>query len=271
MTGVVLITGCSSGFGLEIAAAFAARGDQVVATLRDPARGEVLRGRLGPEADIRELDVTQPASIERAVANTLASHGRIDVLVNNAGIGAVGALEVVPEAVLREVFETNVFGALAVTRAVLPHMRARRSGRIVFLNAIGGLLNTPYLGAYCASKHAVDGLAATLDIELRPFGLRVSSVLPSAFHTHMADNLQAYVGEGTDYESATRAYHAGLSGRIRGGPSDLSPVVNAVLEAATSADPRPRYLVAPHLASVLDPLVETLESLHARELALAPH
>jgi NAD(P)-dependent dehydrogenase (short-subunit alcohol dehydrogenase family) len=194
MTGVVLITGCSSGFGLEIAAAFAARGDQVVATLRDPARGEVL-----------------------------------------------------------------------------PHMRARRSGRIVFLNAIGGLLNTPYLGAYCASKHALDGLAATLDIELRPFGLRVSSVLPSAFHTHMADNLQAYPGEGTDYESATREYHAGLSGRIREGPSDLSPVVQAVIEAATSPDPRPRYLVAPHLASVLDPLVETLEALHARELALAPH
>ena len=208
MTRVVLITGCSSGFGLELAAAFAERGDQVVATVRDLGRASALRSRLGQTASIRQLDVTQPASIDRAVADTLAEQGQIDVLVNNAGVAAVGALEVLPEDTLREAFDVNVFGALAVTRAVLPHMRQRRSGRIVFLNAIGGLLNTPYLGAYCASKHALDGLAATLDIELRPFGVRASSVLPSAYHTQIAGNMRASFGEGSAYEAATRAYHA---------------------------------------------------------------
>jgi NAD(P)-dependent dehydrogenase (short-subunit alcohol dehydrogenase family) len=271
---VVLITGCSSGFGLELAVAFARRGDRVVATLRDPG-AEALRDRLDRErlagnVSLRQLDVTQPASIERAVADTLRAEGQIDVLVNNAGIGAVGALEIVPEALLREVFETNVFGAVAVTRAVLPHMRQRRRGRIVFMGAIGGLLNTPYLGAYCASKHALDCLAATWDIELRPFGIRVSSVLPSAFHTPMAGNLRVAFGEGSEYEAPAREYHTGLTGRIVGGPRDLSPVVDAVIEAATSDNPRPRYLVAPHLADVLGPLVDSLERLHEREVALAP-
>jgi NAD(P)-dependent dehydrogenase (short-subunit alcohol dehydrogenase family) len=98
------------------------------------------------------------------------------VLVNNAGIGALGALEVVEPSVLRQVFDTNVFGALDVTRAVVPHLRHQQHGRIIFLNAIGGILTTAYLGAYCASKHALDCIAAVLDLELRPFGIRVSSI-----------------------------------------------------------------------------------------------
>jgi NAD(P)-dependent dehydrogenase (short-subunit alcohol dehydrogenase family) len=265
---VVLITGCSSGFGLACAIGFARRGDQVVATMRDPARAGELRGAAG--ITVRQLDVTQADSIQRAVEDTLRDHGRIDVLVNNAGIGAVGALEMVPDAMLREVFETNVFGAVAVTNAVLPHMRQQRSGRIVFMNAIGGLLNTPYLGAYCATKHTLDCLAATFDIELRPFGIRASSVLPSAFHTGMAGNLRTALGEHTDYEAPARQYYEGLTGRILGGSADLSPVVDAVIEAATAPDPRPRYLVAPHLAEVLGPLVDSLERLHEREVSMAP-
>ena len=192
---VVLVTGCSSGFGLEIALAFARRGDRVVATMRDLSRSDGLRRRLAEESldgvSVEQLDVTQPASIEAAVRRTLAQHPGIDVLVNNAGIGAVGALEVVTLDTLREVFETNVLGAVAVTRAVLPSMRRRGHGRLVFMGAIGALLNTPYLGAYCASKHALDCIAATFDIELRPFGIRASSVCPSAFQTPMADNLRA--------------------------------------------------------------------------------
>ena len=272
--GIVLVTGCSSGFGLEIALAFARRGDQVVATMRDVSRADGLRRRLAEESlggvSIEQLDVTRPESIQATVQQALAQHHAIDVLVNNAGIGAVGALEVIAPETLREVFETNVLGAVAVTRAVLPSMRERRRGRIVFMSAIGGLLNTPYLGAYCASKHALDCLAATYDIELRPFGIRASSVCPSAFQTPMADNLRAEMGQDGVYAAAASEYYAGLVGRIRQGPSDLSPVVDAVVEAATTDDPRPRYLVAPHLASVLGPLVQTLEELHAREISLAP-
>jgi NAD(P)-dependent dehydrogenase (short-subunit alcohol dehydrogenase family) len=271
---VVLITGCSSGFGLELVGAFARRGDHVVATVRDPARADALRHRVADDGlervSIDRLDVTDQASIDRAVAAALDAHGRLDVLVNNAGIGTVGALEVLDDAAVRAVFDTNVFGALAVTRRVLPAMRRQGGGRIVFLNAIGGVLTTPYLGAYCASKHALDCLAATLDIELRPFGIRVSSVLPSAFRTGMDRNLRTELGEGTAYEAATREYAEGLAGRIRNGPSDLSPVTDAVVEAATAADPALRNLVAPHLAEVLEPVLADLDRLHRRELELAP-
>jgi len=259
---VVLITGCSSGFGLAFAQAFAQRGDQVVATMRTPRS---LEGML-----IVPLDVTDRASIEQAVQRAVEIHGRLDVLVNNAGIGAVGALETIRDDTFREVFETNVFGAVAVTRAVLPHMRRQGRGRIVFVSAIGAILNTAYLSAYCASKHAIDCIAATLDIEVRAFGIRVSSVLPSAFHTGMGGTLRLELGDGTEYEDATRRYYDALRGRIEAGPADLSPVVDAVIEAVTSENPRQRYLIAPHLREVLGPVVEQLEALHQREVQLTP-
>jgi NAD(P)-dependent dehydrogenase (short-subunit alcohol dehydrogenase family) len=264
---VVLITGCSSGFGLEFALAFARRGDRVVATMRDLARGDALRARLhdeGLEAELREMDVTNTGSITAVVR----AHERIDVLVNNAGIGAVGALETLHEDTLRDVFETNVFGALNVTRTVLPTMRAQGRGRVIFVSAIGAILNTAYLGAYCASKHAVDCISATLDIETQPFGIRVSSVLPSAFNTGMGGNLQLELDG--PYGAAAERYYAGFKARLEGGPTDLSPVANAVIEAATSPEPRQRYLVAPHLSGVLGPVLDGLEQLHAREVQLTP-
>ena len=256
-----MITGCSSGFGLAIAHGFADRGDAVVATARDPARipdsGNLTRIR---------LDVTDPRSIDNAISAAVKQHGRIDVLVNNAGIGVLGALEVVPEEQLRRVFDANVFGAVAVTQKVLPHMRNQQQGRVIFMNAIGGILTTAFLGAYCASKHALDCIAAVFDLELRPFGIRVSSVYPSAFRTAMGQNNIVFAGEQTPYAGATRAYFEGLSQRIQNGPSDLSPVVNAVIDAATNLDPPLRYLVAPHLTDVLTPAIDALESLHEREL-----
>src|SRR6266542_5991732 len=118
---VVLITGCSSGFGLETALGFARRGDDVVATLRDPDRAGALLAAELPNLTVERLDVTDQGSINQAVAVTVARYGRIDVLVNNAGIGVIAALEVLDEPTLRGVFDTNVFGAVAVTRAVVAH------------------------------------------------------------------------------------------------------------------------------------------------------
>src|SRR5215207_8486795 len=224
---VVLITGCSSGFGLEFVSAFAKRGDTVVATMRDVSRADALKSMIAERelsgVVIRQLDVNDAGSIARAVDETLRSQGSIDVLVNNAGIGTVGALEILDDAEFRQVFETNVFGPIAMTKAVLPSMRKQGSGRIVFTNAIGGILNTPYLGAYCSSKHALDCIAATWDIELRPFGIRVSSVMPSAFQTAFAGNMDSNFAEGTEYEAPAREYYEGLKARIENGPTDLSP------------------------------------------------
>jgi NAD(P)-dependent dehydrogenase (short-subunit alcohol dehydrogenase family) len=269
---VVLITGCSSGFGLATALAFAQRGDLVVATARDPVHATNLQAasRTYPNLTIERLDVTDQGSINAAVASAIAKHRSIDVLVNNAGIGVLGALEVLDEPTLREVFDTNVFGAMAATRAVLPHMREQGAGRLIFMNAIGGILTTAFLGAYCASKHALDCLAAVYDLELRPFGIRVSSVYPSAFHTAMGGNLALVAAEGTPYAEPTRVYFEGLSSRIENGPTDLSPVVNAVVAAATDPEPALRYPVAPHLAEVLNPALEALDALHRREISMTP-
>jgi NAD(P)-dependent dehydrogenase (short-subunit alcohol dehydrogenase family) len=260
---VVLITGCSSGFGLATALAFAERGDTVVATARDPSRTPDTLTRL-------RLDVTDQGSINAAVAATLEQHERIDVLVNNAGIGTLGALELVDDQQLRRVFDTNVFGAMAVTRTVLPHMRQQGSGRVIFVNAIGGVLTTAFLGAYCASKHALDCVAAVFDLELRPFGIRVSSVYPSAFRTSMGQNNTVILGEGTAYAQPTRAYREGLAQRTRNGPTNLSPVVDAIVDAATNPDPPLRYLVAPHLVDVLAPAMTALDQLHEREISMTP-
>jgi NAD(P)-dependent dehydrogenase (short-subunit alcohol dehydrogenase family) len=134
------------------------------------------------------------------------------------------------------------------------------------MNAIGGILTTAYLGVYCASKHALDCIAAVFDLELRQFGIRVSSIYPSAFHTAMSGNMAVVAGEGTPYAAPTRHYFEGLSQRIQNGPSDLSPVVDAVIDAATNPEPLLRYPVAPHLKDVLAPALSALDALHVREL-----
>jgi len=267
---VVVVTGSSSGIGLATARHFAREGHEVYAGVRNPAAATDLAAGAEapkPRLHVLTLDVDDDASVARAAREVLDRAGRIDVLVNNAGIGVLGALEVVDDAQLRQVFDTNVFGAVAVTRAVLPHMREQHAGRVIFMNAIGGVLTTAFLGAYCASKHALDCIAAVFDLELRPFGIRVSSVYPSAFRTAMAENNTIVTGEGTPYHQATQRYHQGLSERIRNGPTDLGPVVNAVVDAATSPDPPLRYPVAPHLAEVLAPAFKALEQLHERELS----
>ena len=270
MPKVALITGCSTGFGREIASAFVARGDRVIATVRSASAVPELREALAAagdgEVDVQQLDVTDARSRGALAAHVHRTHGALDVLVNNAGISVVGALEAVSEEDCRAVFETNFFGAIAVTTAFLPVMRERGSGRIVFLSAVGALLNTPYMGVYTASKHAVDSLAAAWDIELRPFGIRVVSILPSAFNTAMAGNIRV-VDDDPAYTSATHRYVEGLRSRIRNGPVDLSPVSAAVLHAVDDADPPPRFLVGGGMAVTLAPLVESLAQLHDQQLA----
>lgn len=266
MAKVVLVTGCSSGFGRVIAAAFAARGDRVIATVRTERAMESLRLELPSAVDIRMLNVTDAVSIQRVADGVTLAYGALDVLVNNAGISVVGALEVVGAKEYRDVFETNVFGAVAVTKAFLPQMRRHGSGRIVFLSAVGALLNTPYMGVYTASKHAVDSLAAAWDIELRPFGIRVASILPSAFNTSIGENMRV-IDTDPAYRTSTKRYAEGLRNRISDGPADLSPVSAAVIEAAESADPQVRYLVGGGMAVTLAPLAQTLSGLHDDQLA----
>jgi NAD(P)-dependent dehydrogenase (short-subunit alcohol dehydrogenase family) len=167
----VLITGCSSGYGLETARSLHERGWRVIATMRTPRDG------LLPRSDrlrVLSLDVTKPAS----VAAALEASGPIDVLVNNAGIGLLGAFEATPMATMRELFETNTFGAMAMTQAVLPQFRARRSGVIVNVTSSATLAPMPLVAVYTASKAAVESFTASLAFELEAFDVRVKLVEP---------------------------------------------------------------------------------------------
>lgn len=167
----VLITGCSSGYGLETARYFHARGWNVIATMRTP------RADLFPRSErlrVLPLDVTEEASIAAA----LDASGPIDVLVNNAGIGLFGAFEATPMATVREVFDTNTFGMMAMTQAVLPQFRARKSGVIVNVTSSATLAPMPMVAVYTASKVAVEGFTASLEFELAPFNVTVKLVEP---------------------------------------------------------------------------------------------
>ncbi len=223
----VLITGCSSGFGLEIARHFLGQGWSVVASMRQP-----FPDVLPPSDRLRviALDVTDPASIEGAVA----AAGPVEVLVNNAGIGWLNALEGTPMAATRELFETNTLGTIAMTQAVLPQMRERRAGVIVNVSSSVTLLPLPLLSAYTGSKAAVNAFTESLALELEPFGIRVRLVLPGrAPDTRFGDNARARMTNGFPdaYADLVQRVFAGWQ---EDGPVTRSQdVADAVWRAAT--------------------------------------
>lgn len=265
---VVVVTGCSSGFGLGIAVGFAKRGDQVIATMRDSSKSERLREELtsaGVSAEIRELDVIVPESRESLVESVLGDFGQIDVLVNNAGIASLGAIEDTPDEVARDIFETNYWGPLELTKLVLPSMRERRSGRVVNVSSIGALMLSRWQGPYCASKHALDAMTATLDLELEPFRVRVLSVLPGTYGTDITENAALVAPPDSPYGSAARESHSRWQ-ELLGSVRDLTPVVDAVIELATAEDPSARRFVSGSggpFAELISAAVEAHEALDA--------
>ena len=181
---VWLVTGGSSGFGRAIAEAALARGDGVAATARRAGRlGDLVSGAPEGRALAVGLDLADPEGPGRVVEEVLNSFGRIDVLVNNAGHGQVGAVEETTEEELREIFDVHVFGPAALVRAVLPAMRGQRSGAIVQMSSFGGQVAYPGFGAYCATKFALEGFSEALAPEVAPFGVKVLIVEPGAFRT----------------------------------------------------------------------------------------
>jgi NAD(P)-dependent dehydrogenase (short-subunit alcohol dehydrogenase family) len=240
MTSTVLITGCSSGFGKASAALFLARGWNVIATMRSP------KPTLFEESErllVTALDVTDPSSVSNALAEGIARFGRIDVLVNNAGIGLFSALEATPDEVIKRVFETNTFGVMAVTRAVVPHMRERGSGTIVNVTSSVGIAPMPLVAAYTASKYAIEGFSESLAYELGTFGVRVKIVEPGlAPSTSFAANTG---GLGNDLlPAAYSAYANRCLESMRDHPTSYTTeedVAEAVYAAATDDGDRLRY------------------------------
>ncbi|MDR7270777.1 NAD(P)-dependent dehydrogenase (short-subunit alcohol dehydrogenase family) [Pelomonas saccharophila] len=183
---VWMITGASRGIGARIAAAALAHGDAVVATARD-AGG--IEKRFGAQPGLLPvaLDVTDEAQTAQATAAALARFGRIDVLVNNAGYGLLGAVEEASADEVRRLYETNVFGLLNVTRAVLPQMRERRSGHVINISSLGGVRSAAGFGVYCSTKFAVEGITEALHAELAPLGIHATVVEPGYFRTEFLE------------------------------------------------------------------------------------
>lgn len=179
-TKIVVVTGVSSGIGRATALKFAEAGCRVYGTVRNPAKAQPV-----PGVTLIEMDVRDEASIERGMQTVIALDGRIDVLVNSAGVTLLGATEETSIAEAQALFDTNVFGLLRTIRAVLPPMREQGAGRIVNVSSVLGFLPAPYMALYAASKHAVEGLSETLDHEVRQFGIRVAMVEPSFTKTNL--------------------------------------------------------------------------------------
>ena len=246
---VVLITGSSTGFGKLAALEFARRGDTVFASMRNTAKGERLMNEAkaaGLAVNVLALDVVNRESVDAAVANVVKQAGRIDVLVNNAGVGIHGPVEDCDDDEVHAVLETNVLGVIRAARAVAPHMRAQRSGTIINVSSLAGKVSAPFGGVYSASKHAVEALSDSLYFELHPFGVRVVVVEPGGFETEFGANriLARRFNEGSPYVEFEQRFNASSS-KLPGADQRESAqkVADVIVEAAKSDAPKRRYLV----------------------------
>ena len=236
---VVLVTGVSSGIGLAAAKAFAAKGFEVFGTSRNPSNTEPI-----PGVELVRLDVTDAASVSAAVSTVVQRAGRIDILVNNAGVGVIGAAEESSVAQAQQLFETNFFGLVRLTREVLPYLRAQGSGRIINVASVLGFLPAPYGALYAASKHAVEGYSESLDHETRDFGVRVLVVEPGYTNTSFEANAVAADSPIASYAPTREHVRRALTKAVQDG-DDPAVVARVVLKAATDGRPKLRYPAGP--------------------------
>jgi NADP-dependent 3-hydroxy acid dehydrogenase YdfG len=241
---VWFITGASTGFGRLLAEEVLKDGGKVVATARNLNHVSDLEAKYPQTAKALALDVTDAGQVDSAVTQAIAKFGRVDVLVNNAGYGVAGAIEEVSEQEFMPMFETNVFGLLRVTRAFLPHLRRQGSGHILNLSSIGGLLASPGLGYYSATKFAVEAISESLSAELAPLGVRVTIIEPGPFRTDFLGRSSVTAKTRIpDYDSTAgnmRKYFAENDGKQRGDPLRA---VRAMIEVVESPHPPLRLLL----------------------------
>jgi pyridoxine 4-dehydrogenase len=239
---VWFITGISRGFGRELASAALAQDDFVIGTTRD---GQSDLGISSDRLSVFALDVTRSEDVASVVTKAWQIRGRVDIVVNNAGFGLLGAVEEVEEARARQVFDTNFFGTLDVIQAALPHLRAQGNGHIINISSIGGFAGSPGYGVYCASKFAVEGLSEALNAELQPLGIRVTIVEPGYFRTNFLS--------GSSLQRASRVIeaYASTSGKTRSSadarngeqPGDPALAAKAIVAVAQADDPPLRLVL----------------------------
>lgn len=231
MSKTILITGASRGFGKIWAEAFLERGDRVAATARDLASLQDLVAKYGAAILPIQLDVNNRADCFAAVAKAQAHFGRIDVLLNNAGYGLFGAIEETTEAQARSQMETNFFGVLWMTQAIVPLMREQKSGHIIQVSSFLGLITLPVLGLYNASKYAVNGLSETLATEVKSFGIHVSLVEPNGFSTDWS-GASAFQTEPLEvYAPLKKAFFEGATPDTWGMPAATTDAILALVDS----------------------------------------
>jgi NAD(P)-dependent dehydrogenase (short-subunit alcohol dehydrogenase family) len=228
---VWFITGTSKGFGRVWAEAALARGDRVAATARDIKSLDTLVQRFGDQVAALALDVTDKAAVHAAISAANARFGRLDVVVNNAGYGLFGAIEEISEAEARAQIETNLFGALWVTQAALPIMRAQGSGHIIQVSSIGGVNAFPTIGLYHASKWALEGFSQSLAAEVAPFGIKVTLVEPGGFATDWGGASAQRAQQLPEYDNARAMIAAVRSRYVPGDPDATGPAILKVVDA----------------------------------------
>jgi len=244
LTRVVLVTGASTGIGRAAALALARRGQRVVATMRDLARGETLRAAAERERlplELAPLDVSDDRSVERAVADVLRAHGRVDVLVANAGFHQGAAFEETPLAVFRALYETNTLGVVRCAQAVLPHLRERGSGAIVAVTSQSGRIVHPTNAAYSASKFAAEAALEALALEVAPFGIRVAIVEPGLTFTAAQEKSTPWP-RGTAYQALYERTGAVFARDAEVG-SSADAVGEVVADAALAKEAKLRWPV----------------------------
>lgn len=256
------ITGASRGFGAQIAALALAQGDNVVATARRP---EAVAERLGehPSLLALALDVTEEAQARRAAAAAVARFGRIDVLLNNAGFGLLGAVEEASAEEVERLYRTNVFGLLNVTRAVLPYMRAQRAGRVLNISSIGGYRGAAGFGVYSSTKFAVEGLSEALHAELAPLGVHVTVVEPGYFRTDFLDASSLAISPTRieDYSASAGRVRSVAVGLNHGQPGDPERLARVLVAFADAPDPPVRLPLG-------SDTVAAIEAKHAADAAI---
>lgn len=242
MSKTVFITGASSGFGKLAVKKFQSEGWNVVATMRSPQKENELNQL--DNVLVTKLDVTKPETIANAVKKTIAKFGAIDVLVNNAGYGAIGPMEAGTDVQIRYQMEVNFFGLINVTKGVLPQMRSQKRGTIINISSMGGRVAIPYLSLYHATKFAVEGLTESMQYELNPLGINLKIIEPGAFKTDFGTrSLQLFdTSNFEDYQNGFQKFTKTLESAVEGG-GVAQEVANTIFEAATDNSERLRYLI----------------------------
>jgi len=236
---VALVTGASSGIGKQTALALVKAGFEVVGTSRDTSRVTPPTG-----VTFLDLDVASDTSAAAAVGQVVERFGRIDVLVNNAGIGSIGAAEETSVAQAQVVFDINVFGVMRMVKQVLPHMRAQRRGRIINLSSVQGFVPAPYMAVYGASKHAIEGYSQSLDHEVRQYGIRSLLVEPAYTSTGFEANSTRPDTPLQVYAQQRQTFGRMMEKAIKDG-DDPAVVAKVIVAAATDAKPKLRYTAGP--------------------------